>query len=196
MPTYEETENLIIDALRKLICEDGHLIKKELKEECINHRLAVYLEEGVKNRNFDRELKIDIEYNKNIDAPKENSNGKKMRPDIVIHKRGNNTPNMLAIEAKKDYTSKHDKHKIHELLVNDEYAYSYGCLISYFPKRDYLKYILIERRSILDIIGSSNENLLPSTRYWKKLEKYVREESSSAPNCHSPRNELQVNRER
>jgi hypothetical protein len=170
MPTDGDTKKLIKYALKKLICRDLYLINKNLKEECINHRLAVHLCEGIKK--FELDLIIDIEYDKSIDEQKKKcSNGKPMRPDIIIHERGNNENNFLAIEAKKDYTTKHDREKIRDLLKC--YKYTYGCLISYFPKEDYLKYIFLKR--------DFPEECFISTRKWEKLEKGS-PSSSSLPN--------------
>jgi hypothetical protein len=160
MPNDEETEILIKHALKELINRDLYLINKRLKEECINHRLAVHLEDGIKQFNLD--LIIDIEYDKDIDEQKKkHSNGKPMRPDIIIHQRGNNINNFLAIEAKKGYVTEHDREKIKALLT--QYKYTYVCLISYFPKKDYLKYIFLKR----DSPGKCSI----STRKWEKLEK-------------------------
>ena len=169
MPNEEEAEILLKCALKKLISKDLYLIQKNLKEECINHRLAVYLEEGIKNSNLD--FRIDVEYDKSIDEKKKEClNGKPMRPDIIIHERGHNEKNILAIEAKKGYIEKHDREKIKDLL--DCYEYDYGCLISYFPERDYLKYIFLKRES--------PETCFISTRKWEKLEKRTPEDFNSS----------------
>jgi hypothetical protein len=173
MPTDGETEMLIKYALKKLICRDLYIIEQNLKEECINHRLAIYLCEGIKELKLD--LIVDIEYDKSIDERKKKcSNGKPMRPDIIIHERGNNENNFLAIEAKKNYPTEHDREKIRDLLKC--YKYTYGCLISYFPKKNYLKYIFLKRDSPIEWFISK--------RKWEKLEKRP-QDSGSVPNLSS-----------
>ncbi len=63
-------------SLNDLIEQDVKIIERKLKEECINHRLALYLE---LNRPTDYSGPvIDIEYDKNYDQKKhiEDENGK------------------------------------------------------------------------------------------------------------------------
>ena len=82
----------VIKSLRKLLEKDINLIRRKVKEECINHRLATYLEE-FSPKEYSHAI-VDLEYNKNYDKDKaiEGSDGKihKIRPDIIIHKREDN----------------------------------------------------------------------------------------------------------
>ena len=139
---------LIERALKELIRRDVSLIHRKVKEECINHRLACYLERFLSK--YWGGYSVDLEYNKNYNDPKkiiidENKNIKAIRPDIIIHERETNDNNLIAFEIKKNYTDKHDLKKIKELLRNP-YNYKYGCLISYLPTRKYIKVKLLSNQ--------------------------------------------------
>ncbi len=122
------------------MCEnDLVLIENKLKEECINHKLAVYIE---RNKNDYRELEnidVDLEYNQYEEDPKKMMDQTPIRPDILVHKRGSgNLNNYIAIETKKSYSSQHDKNKVEHLVKSPAFQYSWGCLVSFQPERDYL----------------------------------------------------------
>jgi len=139
---------LIEKALKELIRRDIGLIRRKVKEECINHRLACYLERFLSE--YGGEYSVDLEYDKNYNDPKkigndENKNIKAIRPDIIIHERETNDNNLIAFEIKKNYTDKHDLKKIKELFRNP-YNYKYGCLISYLPTRKYIKVKLLSNQ--------------------------------------------------
>ena len=139
----EDIKQLITRSLKILIQSDGGLIRKKVREECINHKLACYLEQLLnKNSNNLFSYSVDLEYNKNYNEPKkaivdENNNTKAIRPDIIIHKRDTNKYNLIAFEIKKEYTNKYDLVKIKGLL-RPPYNYTYGCLISYLPDKNYI----------------------------------------------------------
>ena len=142
-------KTLIERALKELIRRDVGLIHRKVKEECINHRLACYLERFLSE--YRSEYSVDLEYNKNYNDPKkiiidENKNIKAIRPDIIIHERETNANNLIVFEIKKNYTDRHDLKKIKGLLRNP-YKYKYGCLISYLPTRKYIKVKLLSEQS-------------------------------------------------
>lgn len=140
----EGIENsLIIPALEKLIEKDIKLINLEPWEECINHRLAVYLEQILRTLDV-FSYHVDMEYDKRLDGEKDICvDGEKIniRPDILIHERGEMDNNLLVIEAKKGYPLKHDLDKIRGLMDAD-YHYDFGCTISYLPDADRIEYVL------------------------------------------------------
>ncbi|MEK3986404.1 hypothetical protein MHB77_23990 [Paenibacillus sp. FSL K6-3166] len=110
-------------AISKLLECDQYLLSHDLNERTIAHKLAVYLQEEF------NEYNVDCEYNKNVDEEskkkmiyileqecqkiKKEFNkditvvddieymGLSTFPDIVIHKRGENSSNLLIIEIKK-----------------------------------------------------------------------------------------------
>jgi hypothetical protein len=110
--------------------------ERKLHEICINHRLAVYIENHLKEKNLD--YCVDIEYNKNHYMPKKlkvNGSNKKVRPDIIVHTRVEKIngldKNYLIIESKKDEDSKEDEDKIKAFMKDDQYYYKFGCKIKY-----------------------------------------------------------------
>jgi len=144
----EQIKLLIEKALRELIKNDGDLIRRDLKEECINHKLACYLEKFLNELLPNHIYSVDVEYNRNHDNPKripDKERGEKLIiPDIIIHKRESNEFNLIAIEAKKKPTRnelQRDKERIKGLIKY--YNYKYGCLILYLPREDYIRVILL-----------------------------------------------------
>lgn len=102
----EEIESRIDSALHDLVSRDSYLLETGLGERCIAHRFAVHL------ANVFSEWDIDCEYNRNGHRFKELPLSEECRdlfrktdrvvPDIVVHKRGKDGPNLLAIEIKID----------------------------------------------------------------------------------------------
>jgi hypothetical protein len=103
---FEEIQSRIQIALADLIADDLYLLRSGLGERCIAHRLAVHLEAA-----FD-EYDVDCEYNRNGAQLKKLPLSEECRellrrtnrvvPDIVVHKRGGQGPNLLAVEVKID----------------------------------------------------------------------------------------------
>lgn len=144
-------KTLIERVLKELIRRDIGLIHRKVREECINHRLACYLEQFLSEYKC-RKYSVDLEYNKNYNDPKriqiDDKNTKAIRPDIIIHDRENNDNNLIAFEIKKNYTErtlKHDSKKIRGLF-RSPYNYKYGCLISYLPEKKYIKVKLLSNQ--------------------------------------------------
>lgn len=123
-----------------LVQYDIDLIKTQPKEECINHKLAQYLEQVMKEKKLLGICAVDIEYNKYKEDKKKPSNGRNIRPDIIAHERkSGNRNNLIVIEAKKLYDSKKDRDKVTDLVNSENYQYATGAVISYFPKRKYVR---------------------------------------------------------
>lgn len=125
----EEIEKNVEQAVKLLLDKDNWLLKKDLSERSISHKLAEYLQPLFKDYN------VDCEYNGDIDReiPGEKELGRKrmtslrqdlmqynlltereiatetekelierlVYPDIIIHKRGTNKHNLCIIEVKK-----------------------------------------------------------------------------------------------
>lgn len=99
-------------ALERFYAQDRDLfIGKKVKEECINHRVALHIQEAllmstcealnyVQQKINSGHVKVDVEYDKAVDQGKE-IDGKPSRPDLLIHHRGNNSDNYAFIELKK-----------------------------------------------------------------------------------------------
>jgi len=144
-----EYEECIFEALRWLIQFDRELIETQPKEECINHRLAQYLENVLSQRNLLNDCRVDIEYNKYKEDEKKTSDGRNIRPDIIAHeRRSGNRNNLIVIEAKKGYDVKTDRDKVTDLVNSKDYQYSVGAVISYLPQKEYLKIKLLKRQGV------------------------------------------------
>jgi len=100
----------VVAALRELVERDGDLFAIDVNERTLAHRLAVYLERRIPD------LHVDCEYNRHGHQPKrlhlapepttsEDTEGTTVFPDIILHRRGENGPNVLAIEIKKTTSS-------------------------------------------------------------------------------------------
>lgn len=94
-------------ALLRLTEADRHLLENDLSERCIAGRLAMYLQ------GFFPDHAVDVEYNragdipKRLDLPNECANYRDRHgdalvvPDIIVHQRGPDGPNVLVLELKK-----------------------------------------------------------------------------------------------
>ena len=147
-------KQIMESSLSKLIENDNKLIDQGVKEECINHRLAIYIDEyyrqfcGQKNYCI-----VDLEYNKNLDREEnrekeiqdKNGNLIKIRPDILLHKRGSNDNNLIAIETKKVCFRRHDMVKI-QALLKPPFRYLYGFIILYRPLKPEMKVRFFNRK--------------------------------------------------
>ncbi|MGD0679986.1 MAG: hypothetical protein ABSC94_31770, partial [Polyangiaceae bacterium] len=113
----------LIEAIEALLVADAGLLKRDLNERTLTHRLALYLDplfKEVEGQSWD----VDCEYNRNLYSAKrlqipgrrgpnqtddEDDKGTTVYPDIIVHKRELNSHNLLVIEAKKN-TSPADHH--------------------------------------------------------------------------------------
>jgi hypothetical protein len=144
---YRNIEKLLVlPSLSDLLEQDRHLMDNNLKEENINHRFAVHLETNLHKLNTRIKYHVDVEYDKKIDAKKTMTVDNIdfiVRPDVLIHKRGQNQYNLLAVEAKKKSISLRDEQKMRGFLSYD-YNYQFGLLLTYgIPKSNYIRYVIL-----------------------------------------------------
>jgi S-adenosylmethionine:tRNA-ribosyltransferase-isomerase (queuine synthetase) len=147
---YGDLKNKIIRAIKTLRKNDSHLLWVDSSERSIMHKLAIYLGEEFK------EYDVDCEYNRSKDVPKVimskllgrknySSLKKKVYPDIVIHKRGNNGDNLLVVEIKKSSNHSRGERDFDVLKLEaymskgDDYQYRYGMFVDIFVGDDYGK---------------------------------------------------------
>ncbi len=135
--TLQDIEEIITSALHELYFRDDELLDRVLKEEAINHRLAVYIEHyfNQNQKSIDYVFSVDIEFNKmNGDNKKAiliYGSLKNVRPDIIVHQRSSIMgSNILVIECKKSKFSPYDLQKL-EGLMNQGLNYEYGALVNY-----------------------------------------------------------------
>lgn len=131
-------------AIKNLFRYDEELLRREVNERSITHKLAEYLQ-----IEFDR-WNVDCEYNKNGDVKKELDGIKnalneipecakhiktdRVFPDIIVHLRGENTSNILVIEVKKRLNPNNsicDEKKLEFFTQKGQYHYSYGLFIKF-----------------------------------------------------------------
>lgn len=111
-------------------------------ERSIVTKYGTYLQNRIKNSIFEN-YNIDCEYNRNIGSIKtyHSYNGEihACCPDIIIHKRGTNDDNLLAIEVKTwwNTNTKHDEDKLrHFTNQTSDYRYEYGLSITFGKDED------------------------------------------------------------
>lgn len=117
-----------------LIKSDGE--PREGNEQTVAFRVGVHLHELLKETPYAR-FHLDCEYNKHGDNPKERPNGLRMRPDLLIHSRGNDEYNILAVEfagwwklRDRPQAVEEDRPKLKELTnQNYDYKYQLGALV-------------------------------------------------------------------
>lgn len=115
---------------------DRYLLEHDLNERCIAARVAFHLQGA-----FPDHI-VDVEYNRAGDTPKrlhvpaqcansfDESGRALVVPDIIIHRRGGEGPNLLGIELKKTTDRRGfecDRLRIRALRA--ELRYSYGALL-------------------------------------------------------------------
>ena len=128
--------NILELSLKELIEKDSDLIERQVHENSINHRFAIYLENHLPiNYKTEKNLSVDVEYNRNHINPKyiyQNDRKQSIRPDILIHERNSNDNNFLFIEAKRKTISPEDLIKLKAVLdQNSVYKYDYSLSIEY-----------------------------------------------------------------
>lgn len=169
-------QEIIIEKLKrcieKLKKEDWYLIENNASERSIAHRLAVYLEDEFTGYNVDCEYNINIEHEsgrKKIYLLKEEfkkykSKNQKIEdkevsifPDIIIHKRGVNTDNILVIEMKKDTSTvedNFDRFKLEKFTATedgDKLVYKLGCALKILTTSKNVSFELYEKGKLVEL---------------------------------------------
>lgn len=148
---FEVIKNKVESSIKNLMKYDSFLLKEDVNERSITHKLTEYL-----NQEFE-EYDVDCEYNRmckdNSIIPKRmksfvepirssDTEAKRVYPDIIIHKR-ENEDNLLVIEVKKvnnNSNMKTDKEKLKSftLNINNGFSYRFGLhLRFYVGENDY-----------------------------------------------------------
>lgn len=125
-------------ACREVEKNDFSLLADSISEWAVAHRLAFYLEKHFPDYH------VDCEYNrmpKNASAtyaqdghvPKRLQGEQQVRPDIVIHRRGENANNLLVIELKKatDIAGlEQDREKLKAFMTDQNIHYKMVCQVT------------------------------------------------------------------
>ncbi len=152
----EQLKHLLHSAVSAAYAEPK-LIKKSNgenrkgNEQTIAFRVGIHLHELLKCTEYSH-LNLDCEYNKHGDDPKRSKEKDIIRPDLIIHSRGNDCKNILVVEFagwwKESEKIKEDHKKLKELTnpnPNGSYRYKLGVLVvigengptyTYYPRPD------------------------------------------------------------
>ena len=138
-----EIKNILNTAKRCFLDNDDYLLSAEANERSITHKFAEYLQ-----NTFGCAWNVDCEYNRfgqnakkiieeikqivGEDTTTSEIKARTVYPDIIVHKRGSNGPNLLIIEAKKDATDEEriaDKNKLEK--IKQKYNYDFAAFLNF-----------------------------------------------------------------
>lgn len=130
-----EVRNYLDRATARLVEEDRHLLEVDVSEWCIAARVAMYLREYFWDYDVDVEYNRDGEQVKRLhdvlrDCPRDRNDGRRVLPDVIVHRRGSPDSNLLVIEMKKDPGDKgtdSDRRRIK--AFKKELNYKFGALV-------------------------------------------------------------------
>lgn len=143
MDNFSEIYFKLNNALSELFKNDRILIKNNINERTISHRLAIYLQKEFQDYDVDCEYNRHCSEIKTIEIPRDkdgneiiiswdDSEQKTIFPDIIVHKRNNDMNNLVVIEIKKstNFVDKsYDENKLKSFTRNNSYNYKYGIFI-------------------------------------------------------------------
>jgi hypothetical protein len=128
-------------ALGDIVTKDRDLLSLQAHELALVHRFAVYLEERLREDLRKHKLTIDLDYDRHLDRQKwlpprpdrTEDDPRRFRPDLIVHRRGRDTHNILVVEWKKnasDSVVESLEKRINLLLAdNDEVPGGYGYVL-------------------------------------------------------------------
>lgn len=128
----EILKKLLEESIKEFYAKDSLLSKRKGLEQACVFRIGLYLQERL-NQEQIPDVVVDCEYNKNGDHPKKTVMFVEgVRPDLLIHKRGDNTKNLLVAEFKGwwNKSKNRDEDKLKSLTSPyDEYHYLLGAFV-------------------------------------------------------------------
>ena len=120
---------------------DIDLLRLDVNERAITHRLAMYLQEEFSEWDVDCEYNRDHDQVKRIRFPEggcrpDDTNAKTVFPDVIVHRR-NTDQNLLVIEVKKDSNTEGDAYDLEKLRAfRSELAYCFAAFVRFRTRRD------------------------------------------------------------
>ena len=142
---FEDIKKLVNASLEKFYKNDRDLIEMNdegdmISEQCMVFHIGGYMKNKMNTLSKFQWADLDCEYNRNmneskmINNPKEDNDGKRIIPDLVIHRRRSNRNNLLVIEFKKKNAESCDKKKDRNKLIylsdqKEEFKYNFGLFI-------------------------------------------------------------------
>ncbi len=150
MLKYKHISLYIAEAIKRLFERDSLLFEASVHEICINHRLAIYLEQLIPDffYPYTEDLSVDIEFNRTpIDTHtmsqmkivfESDMEPKQIRPDIILHHRGDPLSKVLWLEVKigsDPYICTKDIHKANFCCNYFKYEFAASILINHPQRR-------------------------------------------------------------
>jgi len=130
--TIKELKNKFLKAVNLLYRNDLFLLKNNVSERAITHKLAFYLQDEFP------EWHVDCEYNRDTYLIKRRNSGLIFNPDIIVHIRDTKN-NILIIEVKKSNGSYNkERERLSEVThKKSKYNYPLGVYIIFPVLKDY-----------------------------------------------------------
>lgn len=152
---FNNVQTNLSTAITRLMDKDFYLLKHDVNERSITHKLAEHLQSV-----FGDSLNVDCEYNRHIKGsidPKKiyilevekerivdrSYSEASVFPDIIVHKRGENIHNTLVIEVKKSTSTVDRNYDFKKLECYTEsnsginkLQYKYGVFILFYTRED------------------------------------------------------------
>ena len=126
-----DVKSRLKEALCRLWQKDKYLLEKNVHEKSITSKLEDYLRE-----HFSPEYDVDAEYNRDGNSIKRLSPQNEpviVVPDVIVHRRGCNSRNLLVIEMKKKSPNQDgvdwDRRRIEAFCEQQHLRYSFGALV-------------------------------------------------------------------
>lgn len=150
MITQSILEGYIKQAASELYSKDSYLIECRACERSIMYKFAHYLDNLISKDPAFVGYNLDCEYNRDIyDVKCIGDCLNRVFPDIIIHKRGTNSDNLLVIECKTGWNSniEDDIKKINAFLSPKEgYIYQFGLCLIFAENKESIKWITYDKK--------------------------------------------------
>lgn len=140
----EILKQTINSTLENVYQNDYDLIERGGMEQSLSFRFGLYFSTIIKDLDWLKSHNIDLEYNKNGLNPKRTPrrpNG--VRPDLILHKRGENINNIIVVEFKGWWNGdrESDLVKLEDFVNQDgEYKYGLGVFIEFNKEKPKIEY--------------------------------------------------------
>ncbi len=127
-------------AVERLLERDLYLLTLNVHERSISHKLGCYLQEQFPVWDVDCEYNRDCHLLKQLNLPpRDGKSGedaeRRVLPDVIVHRRGDNDHNLLVVEVKtawsRDTDDDWDRKKLRAFKDADELDYRYGYFLKF-----------------------------------------------------------------
>ena len=149
----------ILEQTKILFLENDHyLLTVEANERSLTHKFAEHLQTVI-----GCSWNVDCEYNRygpeikvidgikeivGCDTPTDDIKAKTVFPDIIIHKRGADGPNLVVIEAKKDANDEHRIKDVQKLQkIQTKYNYCFAVFIDFKTETKGIEVVFLDNKN-------------------------------------------------